>query len=590
MLRQNQLRPLAEVEAAWSQGMRFVVLIAPTGFGKTVCLAHMIQKEQGYTLAKAHRRELIGQLAMAMARNGVRHRIIGPPSLIQKVVKKQMRELGRSFYDPNARCIVASVDSINLTKPEVLALLAQVTLVVVDEAHHLLKENKWGKVVAALHPECRGLLPTATCFRADGKGLGRHADGYADTMVFADPLRTVIEQGYLVDYKLVLSKPADYERPSDDEMTGSGEFKPAAAAQSVHRSKQIVGDVVAEYLKHARGKRGLTFTVDVPSAVEVAQAYRDAGVPAEVVTGNTDPDWRDKIFERFEAGTVLQIVNVGIAGEGTDIPGVEVVSLAAPTMSKGWFDQMFGRVLRLNITRDQMAKWDTFTTEQRLALIGASPKPYGLVIDHCDNVRTHLPPDGPRKHTLDRRDRRARAKDDGVIPMRMCLGTLDAPGCFKPYEKSLPACPYCGIPVPLPVPGQRRTPEQVDGDLFLLDADAMEALRQGVLSAQAFVPNIPFGATAAMAQSAANKHRERGQSLNALRDVMALWCGAERAAGHDDRMIQRRFFHSFGIDVMSAQALNRAEADALRERVQAVCDACGITAIDSLVKEDRMTG
>jgi DNA repair protein RadD len=569
MLRQNQLRPMAEVEAAWSQGMRFVVLVAPTGFGKTVCLAYMIQRETGYTLAKAHRRELIGQMAMAMARNGVRHRIIGPPNLITKIVRKQMRELGRSFYDPNARCIVASVDSINLSKPDVLALLKLVTLVVVDEAHHLLRDNKWGKVVAELHPECRGLLPTATCFRADGKGLGRHADGYADTMVFADKLRTVIEQGFLVDYRLVLSRPGDYVRPAEDEVTPSGEFRPAAAAKSVHASKQIVGDVVAEYLKHARGKLGLTFAVDIPGAMELAEAYRAAGVPAEVVTGRTDPDWRDKVFERFERREVLQIVNVGIAGEGTDIPGVEVVSMAAPTMSKGWFDQMFGRVLRLFITREQMAQWDTLTVAERLAAIAASSKPYGLVIDHCGNVMQHLPPDGPRFHTLERRDRRAKAKDDGVIPSRMCLGTEEQPGCYRPYEKILPACPFCGCPVPLPAVGQRKSPEQVDGDLFLLDPDAVELLRQGKLSAEAFAPNVPFGATPAMRGRAEREHRERGQALVALKAAMALWCGAERDAGHEDRMIQRRFFHTWGVDVLTAQGLNRADAEALRVRVEA---------------------
>jgi DNA repair protein RadD len=578
-LRKNQLAVVGKVDEAWSQGMRFVVMIAPTGWGKTRVLAYMIQREQGYTLAKAHRRELIGQMAMAMADNGVRHRIIGPSSLIKKVVRKQMKRYGRSFYDPHAKCIVASVDSINVNKPEVLALLKQVTLVVVDEAHHLLKENKWGRVVAELNPQCRGLLPTATCFRSDGKGLGRHADGYADTMVFADPLRTVITQGFLVDYQLVLSKPSDYERPAEDDVTPSGEFRPAAAAKSVHQSKQIVGDVVAEYLKHARGKLGLTFAVDIPGALELAEAYRVAGVPAEVVTGNMDPDYRDRIFEKFERREILQIVNVGIAGEGTDIPGVEVVSMAAPTMSKGWFDQMFGRVLRLFITREQMDVWDTYTDEQRRALIAASEKPYGLVIDHCGNVMHHLPPDAYRFHTLDRRDKRAKRKDDGVIAYRMCLGNepLGFPPCGRPFEKSESICPFCGCPVPIPEPGQRRTPEQVDGDLFLLDPDAVELLRQGKLSAEAFAPNVPFGATPAIAANLRNKHRERGQALNALKEVMALWCGAERDAGHDDRAIQRRFFHAWGVDVLTAQGLTRAEADALRERVQAQLDVRNIT-------------
>lgn len=593
MLRRNQSEVFAKVERAWSQGLRFVVMIAPTGWGKTRVISHAIQKETGYTLAKAHRRELIGQMSQALADCGIRHRIIGPSNLIKKIVRKQMRRLGRSFYDPNAKCIVASVDSINLERPEVIALMGMVTLVVVDEAHHLLKDNKWGRVVAALHPEARGLLPTATCFRADGKGLGRHADGYADTMVFADKLRDVINEGFLVDYQLVLSKPADYVRPSETEVTGQGEFKPAVAAKSVHQSKQIVGDVVAEYLKHARGRLGLTFAVDIPGALELAEAYRAAGVPAEVITGQTDPGYRDSLFEKFERREILQIVNVGIAGEGTDIPGVEVVSMAAPTMSKGWFDQMFGRVLRLFITKEEMANWDNYPREERLARIAASPKPFGLVIDHCGNVTTHLPPDGPRFHTLDRRDRRARAKDDGVIPMRMCLGNakLDWPPCGKPFEKDLDTCPFCQCPVPLPEPGQRRTPEQVDGDLFLLDPDALEALRQGKLTADAFRPVLPFGATPAIVYRKLQDHQERGRAQNALREVMALWFGAERDEGRDVRRAQKRFYLVFGVDYLTAQGLNRADAEALRERVQAQCDARGIICaegIDSLVNAGSM--
>lgn len=575
MLRKTQMRTALEIEHAWAEGHLFVGVVAPTGWGKTVLFSYLISRESDYCMALAHRRELVLQMSVKLAANGVRHRIIGPNTLIKKAVQRHMKLYGRSFYDPNSRVVAASAQSINLKDAATLALLKRMKLVIVDEGHHLTKENLWGRVVEALDPSCRGVVPSATFFRSDGKGLGRHADGYVDTLAFADNLRTSIEQGFLVDYKLVLSKPADYIRPADDEVTPSGEFRPAAAVKSVRQSKQLVGDVVGEYLKHAAGKLGLTFAYDIPEARELCQAYRDAGVPAEIVTGESDPDWRDRVFERFERREILQIVNVGIAGEGTDIPGVEVVSMAAPTMSKGWFDQMFGRVLRLFITGAQMAAWDDFTPEQRLSAIAASSKPHGLVIDHCGNVVTHLPPDGPRFHTLDRRDRKSRAKDDGVIPMRMCMGNLPMgfTGCFKPFEKTEHICPFCGCPVPLPEPGQRKTPEQVDGDLFLLDADAVELLRQGKLSAEAFAPNVPFGASAAIVRSAQEKHRERGVALNALKDAMALWAGAERDAGHDDRMIQRRFWHSFGVDVLTAQGLNRAEAEALRSRVQAQLDA-----------------
>lgn len=573
VLRRNQIEFIQRIDEARAQGHRNIMGIAPCGFGKTVCLAYLILRESGYTLSMAHRRELVGQLSMALARNGVRHRIIGPTQLIQKIVRKHMHQLGRSFHDANAKCICASVQSINLNNPQTLAMLALVTFFVPDEGHHVIQGSLWGKVIEKLGPNGWGFFPTATGWRADGKGLGRHADGYCDVIVYADGMRQLIQDGFLLDYELILATPGDFVRPTDADLLPSGEFRDEAVKKALDDSKSMVGNTVQTYLDHVPGMLALLFAYNIEKAREECAAFNAAGIRAEMVTGESDPGWRDKVFSDFEQRKINVIVNVGIAGEGTDIPGVEVIQMAAPIGSQAWHDQVFGRGSRLNISSDLMAVWDEFTREQRLAHIAASAKPKYYVIDHCNNVRTHFPPDAPRKHTLDRRDRRAKAKDDGVIPMRMCMGTEEMPGCFKPYEKSLRECPYCGCPVPLPAAGQRKSPEQVDGDLFLLDPDAVELLRQGKLSAEAFAPVLPFGATPAIAASKQREHRERGQALNALKDAMALWCGAERDAGHDDRMIQRRFFHTFGTDVLTAQGLNRADAEALCERVQAQLDA-----------------
>lgn len=569
VLRRNQVEFIQRIDEARAQGHKNILGIAPCGFGKTVCLAYLILRESGYTLSMAHRRELVGQMSMALARNGVRHRIIGPTQLIQKIVRKHMHQLGRSYHDASAKCICASVQSINLNNPQMVQLLAQVTFFVPDEGHHVIQGSTWGKVIEMVGPHAWGFFPTATGFRADGKGLGRHSDGYCDVIVYADGMRQLIEDGFLLDYKLILATPSDFVRPSDADLLPSGEFRDEAVKKALDESKSLVGSTVSTYLKHVPGKLALLFAYNIEKAREETRAFNEAGVTAELVTGESDPAWRDKVFERFERRDVKMIVNVGIAGEGTDIPGVEAIIMACPIGSQAWHDQVFGRGARLNISSDLMAVWDNFAREERLAHIGASAKPHYYVIDHCNNVRTHFPPDAPRKHTLERRDRRSRATD-GVIPHRMCLGNepLGFPPCGRPFEKSESICPFCGCPVPIPEPGQRRTPEQVDGDLFLLDPDAVELLRQGKLSAEAFAPNVPFGATRAMVASAQAKHRERGQALVALKATMALWCGAEKDAGHDDRTIQRRFFHAWGVDVLTAQGLTRAEADALRERVE----------------------
>jgi len=52
-----------------------------------------------------------------------------------------------------------------------------------------------------------------------------------------------------------------------------------------------------------------------------------------------------------------------------------------------------------------------------------------------------------------------------------------------------------------------------------------------------------------------------------LREMIATWCGYQRAAGQSDSVIMMRFWHTFGISVVQAKALGRPEAEALNERI-----------------------
>jgi len=81
---------------------------------------------------------------MALARYGVRHRIIGPQSLVKLCSQIQIAELGRTYVDPNAKIAAAGVNTlINRSDP----WFNQVRLWVIDEAHHLTRNNSWGKAV-----------------------------------------------------------------------------------------------------------------------------------------------------------------------------------------------------------------------------------------------------------------------------------------------------------------------------------------------------------------------------------------------------------------------------------------------------------
>ncbi len=565
------LRPFqAELERrvyeAWNGGAANVMPVAATGSGKTVVLSKVLYDEPGASIAIAHRQELVSQISIALARNGVRHRIVGAKKgapLIRVISALQVAELGYSFFDPNAKTGVGGVDTVIRMDPTD-PFFMQVRLMVQDEAHHVLKANKWGQA-ASMFPNARGLLPTATPLRADGKGLGRHADGLVDAMVLAPSMRDIINMGYLTDYR-IFAPPSDLDLTQVATSQATGDYNADQLRKAVHKS-HITGDVVAHYLKLAPGKLGVTFAVDVKAATEIAAAFRAAGVPAEVVSAKTPDALRAQILRRFKAREVMQLVNVDLFGEGFDLPAIEVVSFARPTESFALFSQQFGRALRLMLTREELTDYDLLTDAGRKAVIAASGKPVAFIIDHVGNVLRHGLPDARREWSLDRRERRSGGKSD-AIPMRVCVN----PECIQPYERVFKCCPYCGH---YPPPPSRSAPEFVDGDLTELDPDTLAALRGDIAKIDGD-PVVPWGASAEVRGAVRRRHWERQQGQRDLRNAIAWWAGLESAQGRGESESYRRFYHRFGVDVANAQTLGAREAAELAERVGAELAKFGI--------------
>lgn len=555
-----------DIYQAWNAGAVNVMPVAATGSGKTVLLSKLLYDEPGASIAIAHRQELVSQISIALARNGVRHRLVGAKkgaNLIRVITALQVAELGYSFFDPNAKTGVGGVDTI-IRMDHDDPWFKQVRFGVQDEAHHVLKANKWGQA-AGMFPQARWLFPTATPLRADGKGLGRHADGLVDVMVLAPSMRDIINMGYLTDYR-IFAPPSDLDLSQVALSQATGDFNADQLRKAVHKS-HITGDVVAHYLKLAPGKLGVTFAVDVEAATEIAAAFRAAGVPAEVVSAKTPDALRQQILRRFKNREILQLINVDLFGEGFDLPAIEVVSFARPTESFALYCQQFGRALRLMLSKEAAAVHAHLTDEQRRAAIAASEKPVAIIIDHVNNVLRHGLPDARREWSLDRRDRRSGKKSD-AIPMRVCLNA----DCVQPYERVFKCCPYCGH---YPPPPTRSAPEFVDGDLLELDAETLAALRGDIAKIDGDAV-IPWGASPEVAGAVRKRHWERQQGQAALRNVIAWWAGLESAQGRGESESYRRFYFKFGVDVANAQTLGAREAAELAERVAVELSKYGI--------------
>jgi DNA repair protein RadD len=403
--------------------------------------------------------------------------------------------------------------------------------VVVHNCHHILNDNKWGRAIG-LFAHAHGCGVTATPVRADRKSLHVDQGGVFHDMVIGPTMRELINAGSLCDYRIFA--PPQAIDVSNVKIGANGDFSQPGLREAAHKSK-IVGDVVGHYLKLARGLRGIVFTVDVEQAVEVASAFTAAGIPAMAVSAKTPDLIRGEAIKKFRNGTLQVLVNVDLFGEGFDVPAVEVVQMARPTMSYGLYVQQFGRALR--------------------PLEG---KTHGIIIDHVGNVRRHGLPDAPRQWTLYAEERGKRgAVDPDVVPVTTCVE------CFAAFEAITRTCPFCGH---TPEPQGRNRPEFVDGDLLELDPATLAQMR-GEIERIDGPPQVPGHLDAIATRRLQNVWRDRQEAQATLRQNIALWAGVWRDKGASDSEIYRRFFFRFGTDIATAQALNTADAQKLNERI-----------------------
>lgn len=563
-LRGYQQQLQAGIFEAWEAGAKVVAGVTATGSGKTVTMADTAKRCDGYGVIQAHRAELVGQLSIALAREGVRHTITASKATTRTIIDSHLEEFGHSYYDPRADWEVASVDTlIKRDSPRA----DKTGYVFTDEGHHVLRGNKWGRGIEK-YPNARGLLMTATPTRADGKGLGSHHDGLIDAMVLGPGLGDLMGWGYLVSYDVYSAQAADLDI-SDVEITASGEYNQKAAAKAVKRSRKIVGDIVYQYKDKAPNKLAIVFAADIEHARTITDAFNREGIPAALVTGDDTEEFRRTTMKRFKLRELLVLVNVDLFGEGVDVPAVEAVIMARLTASFSLYSQQIGRMLRLDISPELMAAWDSYTPEQRHFFIANSPKPRGNLIDHVGNIYREFKigdinyiglPEGFKAWSLDRRGkRRSSAADDG-IPMRMCLKTT----CHKAYERIHDNCPYCGTAAP--EPAARSNMQQVDGNLFKVDGALLARLRGEIarIDGAAYVPGSldPIAARALMI-----RHAERQRAQYELRQAVAHWAGLYMHEPHN--VIASRFFHVFGIDAATAMTLGATEAEKLRVAIVA---------------------
>ena len=300
-------------------GKRRALLVAPTGAGKSVIAADVIDDyvtEGNRTLVLVHRRELVAQMSEKLHMSGVDHGVIqaGYPTRAGAMVQVASIQTLHARAVRSSRMVMPAAD-----------------LIVVDEAHHI-RARSYRQIIEQ-YPDAILLGMTATPCRSDGRGLGN----MFDCIVECPNIAELIEGGFLV--------PTMVYAPTQPDLKGvkivRGDYAESQLAERMDQAS-LVGDIVTHWLRLAERRRTVVFATSVAHSAHLRDEFRAAGVWAEHIDGSTPVEERDAILAKLNSGAVELVCNCMVLTEGWDQPAVSCLVLARPTKSMGLYRQMVG--------------------------------------------------------------------------------------------------------------------------------------------------------------------------------------------------------------------------------------------------------
>lgn len=395
-LRDYQDIAIENIRNSFRAGNKRVLLVSPTGSGKTVIASAMIKaaEERGNrTLFVAHRRELVMQCSNKLSDFEVQHSVL---------------MAGKS--GGYSRTTVASIQTFTARKDKKFFMKPDADLIILDEAHRSV--SKSFRDLVAEYPNAYVIGLTATPCRGDGKGLA----AMYDDLIECGSIRHLTDEGYLVPTRVVA--------PTMPDLQGirivAGDYEKGTLDERMNKPK-LIGDLVTHWIKFADGRPTVVFCTSIAHSRYVAQIFRRNGIAAGHVDGDMPELEREAVLSDLHTGKIQVLSNCQVLTEGWDEPKVSCVILARPTKSYAMYLQMVGRSLR------------PFENKQDT-----------LIIDHSGCVYEHgFPEDTPEwvlttGTVVDKKKKEPQPIDKQPFTCIKCNAV------YKPFKGAI-ECPECGF-------------------------------------------------------------------------------------------------------------------------------------------------
>ncbi|MBE9076415.1 DEAD/DEAH box helicase family protein [Romeria aff. gracilis LEGE 07310] len=392
-LRPYQIDLINDLYRQLNQGHRKIAIVAGTGAGKTIISGQICAHAEaaGHRLMfLVHLDVLVGQTYEKMKAFGLRCGFI------------------KAGWEEN-RDAPIQIASIQTMAKRRWWQKWPADVVFYDEGHITLFSQVGKKVLRQTHPNAVHLAMTATPLRLGKEQLG----DYLDTLVASPVPSTLQQMGYLSTMKYY-SMPLDSMADLKPVRTVRGDYDEKDLKTACDRP-ELVEKIVQEWQRLTPGKRSIAFCVDIEHAHHVAAAFRQAGITAETVDGNTPIKERRQLYDALGAGELSLLTSCNVISIGFDEPSVEVGLMLRPTKSSAMHFQQLGRVMRIS---------------------PQTGKECGIILDQAGNLQRLGFPEDIEEYTLPTRNQSS--SGGGAAPTKPC------PACGRIVYAFIVKCPDCG--------------------------------------------------------------------------------------------------------------------------------------------------
>jgi superfamily II DNA or RNA helicase len=280
-LRTHQSTAIEMLKAAMRSGSKRPMLQLPTGAGKTVIGAAIVdgalQKGNRVTFV-VPALSLIDQTVQSFWREGIQD--VG------------VIQASHELTNPSRPVQVASVQTLQRRQ------FPETDVVVIDEAH------RWFKRLAEwmADPMFAGVPFIGLSATPWTQGLGE----YFDDLLIAATTADLIEQGYLSKFRVF--------GPSSPDLSGvrtiAGDYHEGDLADAMDKPA-LTADVVETWCKRGEARPTLVFAVNRAHAKHLKSEFERVGVRTGYVDAFTDAEEREQIRKQFHNGDLQVVCNVG---------------------------------------------------------------------------------------------------------------------------------------------------------------------------------------------------------------------------------------------------------------------------------------